>query len=405
MNKNMTPVAQPFHAWLLLLCGCMSVLASVVIAPVLPQMQDYFSATPNVEFMVPMALTAPGLVIALCSMVVGVIADRTGRKNLLIAGLVLYAIFGVAPVFIDSLPTIIGTRIGVGLAEAIIMTSSVVLIGDYYSGVQRERYLALNTTFSSTSAVLFIAVGGALGEFGWRAPFFVYSISIILALAALFFLWEPTQQKHDSLLDELSDEEKALWRPWKIAGICGVTLIGAILFMSVQVHIGFLLHGVDITAPSTIGLLASLGQVAVVLGSISFRFLLNLTWFGTALRLAVAFSLVGVGYLMIGAAGSNADIMVSGMLVTGLGAGLMLPSLMVWNMANLPTHRRALGTGAWMAAFFLGQFFTPIVVVGLQEVVGSHAAAIGLMGQFVLPAAVLILVAQKIQKKRTVSLA
>ena len=404
MNKNMTPVARPFHAWLLLLCGCMSVLASVVIAPVLPQMQEYFSATPNVEFMVPMALTAPGLVIALFSMIVGVIADRTGRKNLLVFGLLLYAVFGVAPVFIDSLPTIIGTRIGVGLAEAIIMTSSVALIGDYYSGVQRERYLALNTTFSSASAVLFIAIGGALGEFGWRAPFFVYGISVILALAALFFLWEPREHKQEHLLDELSEEEKAKWQPWKIAGICAVTLIGAILFMSVQVHIGFLLHSVDITSPSTIGLLASLGQVAVVIGSISFRFLINVAWFGTALRVGSAFGLVGIGYLLIGGAGGTAEIMVAGMLITGLGAGLMLPTLMVWNMINLPTHRRALGTGAWMAAFFLGQFFTPIVVVGLREWIGTYEGAIGLMGQLVLPAAILIIVLQKFQK-RAVSMA
>lgn len=206
MNNNMTPVARPMHAWLLLLCGCMSVLAAVVIAPVLPQMQEHFSATENVEFLVPMALTAPGLVIALLSMVVGIVADRTGRKNMLVAGLLMYAAFGVAPVFIESLPTIIGTRIGVGLAEAIIMTASVALIGDYYSGVQRERYLALNTTLSSSSAVIFIAIGGALGEFGWRTPFMVYSISIVLALWALVVLWEPKREAPQQLMESLTDE-------------------------------------------------------------------------------------------------------------------------------------------------------------------------------------------------------
>ncbi|WP_051219399.1 MFS transporter [Oceanobacter kriegii] len=405
MNNNMTPVARPMHAWLLLLCGCMSVLAAVVIAPVLPQMQEHFSATENVEFLVPMALTAPGLVIALLSMVVGIVADRTGRKNMLVAGLVLYAAFGVAPVFIESLPTIIGTRIGVGLAEAIIMTASVALIGDYYSGVQRERYLALNTTLSSSSAVIFIAIGGALGEFGWRTPFMVYSISIVLALWALVVLWEPKREAPQQLMESLTDEEKAMWNPMKIAGICAVTLVGGILFMAVQVHIGYLLHGVNITAPSTIGLLASLAQVAVVVGSIAFRFLLNCRWFITPVRLGTALSLIGIGYLLIGSAGTAAEMMVVGAMVTGLGGGMLLPTMMVWNMSNLPPHRRALGTGAWMAAFFLGQFFTPMVVVGLQEMMGTHAAAIGLIGQFVLPIAILLLIGQRVFRNKAVSLA
>jgi MFS family permease len=410
MNKNnistpVMPVAKPLQAWLLLLCGCMSVLAAVVIAPVLPQMQEHFSDQPNVEFMVPMALTAPGLVIALLSMVVGILADKTGRKNLLVIGLLMYAAFGVAPVFIDSLPTIIGTRIGVGLAEAIIMTSSMALIGDYYSGVQRERYLALNTTLSSASAVIFIAIGGALGEMGWRTPFFVYSISIILALMAIFVLWEPRSHKHESILEKLTDEEKALWNPWKVFGICAVTLVGGILFMSVQVHIGYLLHSVEVTAPSSIGMLASLGQVAVVCGSIAFRFLLVRSWYVTPVRLSVALALIGCGYLLIGNAHGDAVVMVAGMLVTGLGGGMLLPTMMVWNMSNLPQHRRALGTGAWMAAFFLGQFFTPIVVVGLQEILGSHAAAIGLMGQIILPIAILLGIGQRFQRHKALSLA
>ncbi|MCY0966288.1 MFS transporter [Parathalassolituus penaei] len=405
MNKNATPIARPFHAWLLLLCGCMSVLAAVVIAPVLPQMQEHFSATDNVEFLVPMALTAPGLVIALLSMVVGVLADRTGRKNLLVVGLAMYAVFGVAPVFIDSLPTIIGTRIGVGLAEAIIMTASVALIGDYYSGVQRERYLALNTTLSSMSAVIFIAVGGALGEFGWRTPFMVYSISLILAVLALLVLWEPRSHKEEHLLDKLTAEEEAMWNPWKIAGICAVTLVGGVLFMAVQVHIGYLLHSVNVTAPSSIGLLASLAQVAVVVGSLCFRLFLNKAWYVTPVRLSLAFGLIGTGFMLVGSAHGEVTIMVAGTLVTGLGGGMLLPSMMVWNMSNLPPHRRALGTGAWMAAFFLGQFFTPIVVVGLQEVLGSHAAAIGFIGQFVLPAAILVAIGQRLQRNKTLSVA
>ena len=68
-------IARPIHAYLLLLSGCMSVLAAVLIAPILPKMQAHFATVPRVEFLVPVAPTAPGLVIALLSLLVGALTD------------------------------------------------------------------------------------------------------------------------------------------------------------------------------------------------------------------------------------------------------------------------------------------------------------------------------------------
>ena len=162
--------ARPVHAYPPLPCGCMSGLAAVLIAPILPKMQAHFADVPRVEFLVPISLTAPGLVIAALSLFVGAVADRIGRKRLLVAGLLLYGVFGTAPIWLDSLYAILAARIGVGFTEALIMTCCTAMIGDYFDGMERERYLALNFTFASTTAVIFIAVAGALGEFGWRVP-------------------------------------------------------------------------------------------------------------------------------------------------------------------------------------------------------------------------------------------
>ena len=378
--------AGPIHAYLLLLSGCMSVLASVLIAPVLPRMQAHFSAVPSVEFLVPLALTAPALVIAILSLFVGALADRYGRKRLLVAGLVVYAAFGMAPLWLDSLSVILATRIGVGFTEAVIMTCCTTLIGDYFEGLQRERYLALNTTFASSSAVIFIAVGGALGEFGWRTPFAVYAISLLLAPAILLMLWEPQRKIDTGTPGPVPALGETSWHPWHLAGICAVTLVGAIAFMAVQVHIGYLLERVGVTSPGTVGLIASGAQVAVVVGSLMFRVLLRAR-LATAFRLVIAFGTVGIGFITVGAANSFAGV-AAGALITGLGGGILLPTLMCWNMSELPQEHRALGTGAWMAAFFLGQFVTPIVVVGVSGQVGGLSQAMVLLGGLVLPAAV-----------------
>lgn len=395
MNERMLPPAgshraRPIHAYLLLLCGCMSVLAAVLIAPNLPRMQAHFADVARVEFLVPIALTAPALVIALLSLFVGAIADRFGRKRLLLWGLSLYAVFGMAPMWLDSLHVILATRIGVGFTEALIMTCCTALIGDYYSGLQRERYLALNTTFASTSAVIFIAVGGALGEFGWRVPFAVYAISLLLVPAILFMLWEPdrTPRPVSGAPVAVADADFSIAR---LVLICAVTVVGGVVFMAIQVHIGYLLEAVGVTAPTTVGLVASAGQGAVVVGSLAFRLMLRAAW-ATGARLGASFAICAAGFLVVGAADDFAGV-TAGALLTGFGAGLLLPTLLCWNMCRLPAARRALGTGAWMAAFFFGQFITPVVVVGLSRQVGGFAAAISLMGTVVLPCAIALLAA------------
>lgn len=398
--ENVQRKATSFQAYLLLFCGCMSVLAIVVIAPVLPKIQQHFSAVSNVEFLAPLTLTSPGLVVACLALLVGVMADRIGRKNMLFVGLIIYCIFGIAPMFIDSLYTIIGTRIVVGFAEAIIMTCSITLIGDYFHGVQRERYLALNTTFSSFSAVIFIAIGGALGQFGWRVPFALYGISAILAVLVLVSLWEPKRQlsKQEKINSSLEQDELD-WNVYRLLFICLVTVFGGIGFMVVQVHIGYLLGAVGTTSSATIGLIAASIQLAVVAGSILFRFILRFN-LCTTYRLGLGFLGLGLGYTVVGYANTQEMVTLGG-LIAGFGGGILLPAIMCWNMNNLPQSKRALGSGAWMAAFFLGQFLTPIVVVGIAHFVGSITASVHYMGMLVLPLAILLLVWQCIHRTLT----
>ena len=177
---------------LLLLPITMAVMGLVVLAPVLPRMQAEFGAIPGAEYLVPLALTAPALCLALLSPVAGFICDFSGRRRSLIIALVLYAIVGVLPMFLGSLTAIIIARMLLGCIEAVIVTASTTLIGDYFSGRDREKWLAYQTALASASAVVLFAIGGALGTFGWRAPFAVYALSLLIAAALLLWTWEPT---------------------------------------------------------------------------------------------------------------------------------------------------------------------------------------------------------------------
>jgi hypothetical protein len=59
---------------------------------------------------------------------------------------------------------------------------------------------------------------------------------------------------------------------------------------------------------------------------------------------------------------------------------MILPTLVTWAIATLPAAQRGTGTGLWMAASFLGQFLSPLVVLGLRHLTGSLSGAVLVYG-------------------------
>lgn len=368
------------HAFLLMAGSCLPIMGGLLIAPILPEIQAHFSGVPGVEYLAPIALTIPALLIAILAPFAGAIVDALGRRRPLVIALVLYAAFGTAPLWLDSLHAIIWSRAGVGLAEAVIMTCCTTLIGDYYDGARRSKYLALQTTYVALSASLFLLVGGLLGELGWRAPFWVYCISLLIAPLAQIYLWEPKLKRRTEVEQEPTpgDATAPSFRPLLLLSICGITLITVIAFYVVPVHLGFLLKGLGIYSSRTNGLILGLAAVTKVIGTLVFHRLF-IIGFTTPRLLALSCAFSGAGLLLL-AAGATMNEIAIGALINGFGGGLLVPTLLTWNMRTLPIERRGLGTGAFTASMFLGQFVNPIVMLPLTGIAGGLAAAVHLIG-------------------------
>lgn len=383
--------------YLLLLINCLSPMAAIVVAPSLPQMQAHFAAVPNVEFLVPIALTIPGLLVALLSPLVGILADRFGRKSLLVWAIVGYGVLGTLPLFLESLYTIIASRVALGCVEAVIVTISTMLIGDYYSGAQRQKYLALQTTFASASAILFFMIGGALGEMGWRVPYVVYAVPLLLAAFSQLLLWEPRAEELERE-EEASGAGAQVFRPGLLLGICLITFVGAVAFMVLQIQMAYLLGGIGESSPTTAGMIASACSVMIVLGTLAVHLLTRLG-LRTPHCLTLAFGLIALSFLLIpGAHDSQTMLAVS--LINGLGCGLLLPTLAIWNMRELPWFRRGMGTGMWYGSYCLGMFLSPILVVAATKVSGSLPLTIGWLGWCLLPIALAALCASLWRRPR-----
>ncbi|MEE4452993.1 MFS transporter [Novosphingobium resinovorum] len=360
----------------LLLPITLTTMAIVLLTPIVPDMMVQFSGVPDHEYWVPMILTLPSLCVALLCPVAGMLGDYFGRRRLLLFSFLLYAVVGVAPLFLSDLTHILISRIGVGIAEALIYVLSTTMIGDYYRGAARDRWLAAQTAFASMSALLFFNLGGVLGEGGWRTPFWAYASALVMFALVWKFTWEPSRRAPEE--EAVSAPHALSWAgfPWaKIAMIVVVTLYGSIFFYTVQIQAPSGLAELGLTSPAERGFLTSIASIGVPLGTFLYSRLGSRWPVGRLLLLE--FALLSLGFMLMARAGSVPGFL-AGCFVNQLGAGLLLPTLLVWSMSILSFENRGRGTGFWQSAFALGQFLSPVVVTYASQRSG------GLLGAFMM---------------------
>lgn len=349
----------------LILPVILPVMAAVLVAPVIPDIARAFSADPNAGLLVPVAITIPALMLALFSPLAGWLADRFGRKRLLVAALVVYAVCGVAPIWLEHLPAIILSRALLGICEAAVMTCSTALICDHNQGSERERWLAMQSVVASLSSIPLIAIGGLLGEQNWRTPFAIYGLAVLIA-PAILLLVEEAPRAADRVVDG------AAGFPWRRLAVVGLLALAAsLLFYIMPIQIGFILSVQGTTSPQKIGLATATGSLAILLGAMLFR---RLSRKGT-MPAVVAFACMGTGLLTMVLAQDFAGV-VAGAVLHGFGWGIALPLLLTMAMAGLPFDLRGRGTGVFMGAVFIGQFLSPLSVGAVDSVLGGLAPAI-----------------------------
>ena len=368
--------ANVLHALILLSTVICGTLAPTVIGPVLPAMQQHFASVPGIETLVPVVVTMPMLVLGALAMVIGAISDKIGRKRVLVGSLVLYAIAGTAPLYLDSIHSILASRALVGFAEAAAMTVSTSFIGDYFTGAKRDRYAALQVTVASTSAFVFNLMGGMLGAYGWRTPFAAYALPLLLAPLVQIFIWDTHGAAPEAHTHADADEPE--FRPWLLALICLAAFGVGLVFMIVPVHLSFMLVQLGVHSTSAIGLAYAVNSAGIIVGTLGFG------WF-IASRCSVLQQFVlgmivcGLGFVSMGTAHDETMLTVGG-AINGLGCGIALPALVSWGLRSMPFSRRGFGTGAFTAAQFIGYFCSPIIVMGMVMNWGSRFAVVQAWG-------------------------
>ena len=347
----------------LLMCATLTVMSGATIAPAMPSLKAHFMegevAGGAVDYLVRLILTVPGLAIALSAPVAGIVADRIGRRVLLVAGIVGYVLAGSAGLWLNSLEALLASRVLLGVAVACIMTAGTALLTDHFVGAERDRVMGVQSAALGVGGIVFVLLGSFLADWSWRGPFAVYLLPVILVVLVPMFVAKPPDNA-----SEPGASGDAM--PWgHVALMCLIGFVSMLVFYNVPTQLPFYAQELGATRQATAGIAIVVGQIASVMASASFGRIRARAGHWTIM--AAGFGLIGVGYVMLSLAPSLTFLFLA-MPVIGLGLGLNFPNVTTWTMSRVPASGRGRAAGLLSSAVFLGQFASPFASQPIADV-------------------------------------
>jgi len=344
----------------LLSVSLLTIMAGAAVAPALGQISRAFPESDPT--LIKMITTLPALVIIVASLLSGQLARVMAKRTLLIVGLVLYLIGGLAGGFATSIPMLLAFRAVLGLGVGIISPLSLTLIADFFSGEARSRYMGYSTAVSSLGGSITTIAAGWLAAANWRYAFGVYVLAIgVLALVVLA-LPEPERTRGSS--------RSTTRLP---IGIYGLALLGLLVML------GFYVVPIGTALFMQNEGLGDAGLAGLAFAVLTFcSFLAGLGYSRIAQRLrswtpVAGVVLFGAGLWLLSVSVSF-PVVLAGMVLVGLGIAIVQPSLIV-AVANLvPQADNSRALSLFSGAGYLGQFLSAIVFGALGGLFGDPSA-------------------------------
>lgn len=360
----MTNPSKPLRATLLL-GTTLTVMAGAIVAPALPQISKEFSNTPSVELLSRLILTLPALFMAILAPLAGFFVDKTGRKKVLLFSLVLYAIAGTSGLYLDSLIFILAGRAVLGIAVGGVITSVITLIGDYFDGEERNRFLGLQAAFAGLGGLVFITLGGFFADIHWRMPFAIYILSLVIYALAYFSVSDKTSKTIH--VQDKNSTNKKFYIPTPVFWVYITGFLSMIVFYMIPVQIPFMLNKLEGITNSQIGIAIAFVNLASVITSLLYKHVKRRFKFTHIM--GMVYILVFLGFLIIGNA-TDYWMFIPGILIAGFGFGIMMPNINLWLITLAPSHIRGRLVGYLNFSLFLGMFSSPLVLQPLVNYAG-----------------------------------
>lgn len=214
MNETIK-LSRRYYVFLIVFLGMLSAFGPFVTdmyLPTLPSMAGIFHTTAS---LVQMGLATSMLGLAVGQIFFGPLSDKYGRRNVLMAALVLFALSTVISIYSPSIEFFNVCRFvqGLGGAGGIVLSRSIST--DCYSGRELAKTLAIIGAVNGIAPVTAPVIGGLVaGSVGWQGIFWIlFAIGmVLLAMCVVFNESLPEERWHKGSVISLMSAFPKLFR-------------------------------------------------------------------------------------------------------------------------------------------------------------------------------------------------
>jgi MFS family permease len=347
------------------------ILNNTLVTPAIPDILDEFGAPSSQSGWLVATGSLAGIVVA---PIVGILADRLGRRTVLTACLAIFGVFGALSALAPSFEVLLLARFLQGVGSAGLINLAVVLIGDSWSGADRTRLIGRNTAVLTVGLASLPLLSGVVTQLAsWRVTFGLFTVALLTAAAAWSILEPGRPPVTRRVSDQLRGAARVMRQPVLIATVSASFVVFMIVFglflTVVPVHLAEEFgmeagaRGVVIALPAVTSTLTAFN-----LGRISSLFGARTVVIGTAIGLGIAFATMGSAATLV--------LIVIAALVYGASEGALIPLLQDLAVEYAPAEHRAAVIAVWVGFARLGQTVGPLLAGVLIGIIGTGATLV-----------------------------
>ena len=337
----------------------LSVLGVSSIAPVFPSVARELNVAPEAVGLLITVFTLPGIVL---TPILGVLADRFGRKQVLVPALVLFSLAGSSCSLARDFDVLLLLRFFQGVGAASLGSLNATLIGDLFRDRQRTEAMGYNASVLSLGTAVYPSLGGALAALGWYVPFALPIVGLGVALAVLFRL-EAVEVERGEALGSYLREALSGMKNRKVIGlllVSGMTFI--VLYGAYTTFIPLHLADRFDSSALAIGLIMSVGSLSTAITASCLRFLSR--HLSPERLITNAFVLYALSFFAIPLLPGHWLVAIP-VALFGVGQGMNYPVVMSVLAGLAPTEHRAIFMSANGMVFRVGQTLGPLIMAGV----------------------------------------
>ncbi|MDJ1651546.1 MULTISPECIES: MFS transporter [Gordonibacter] len=363
--------------------------ASACISPAIASICETYPdiATSTVQLLV----TLPSLTCCLVALLYGWLASRINPRTLVIVGLCLFVLGGMAPALLTSFPAILMCRVVLGVGAGLTLPACDSIIPRLYQGQMRENMMGWNMTVGALGCTVMIFIGGQFAVTDWHLSFLGYGVGLVSLVLVLLLLPKIPMVKggdggKPSAAEMLGSVRGIVWVE------VAVYFVGNLFATLVTSNLSLFVEQGGIGTAAVSGNALSLQMIGAAGGAFFYGWLKKRLGYYV---IPCSWLVMGVGFLCV-VLGASEVWVYMGMVVAGAGVGIVWPAyvMRITELCRPVSQASVIAIAGALQGF--GNFFNPVVGSWLVALFGvGYGADLILVPSFVLMAIAVLVFAVK----------